>query len=200
LNISHPTFWYRVSCAQLSQVGGYSLLKTLPSALKSIYPTFNWDKSLFPMVKKKSIQGVLLHCIKELFPGRTVFEEYRTGLRYKSSEEWIDLDIFVPSLNLALEYNGEHHYTDNRRLFGPSILQEKRDLWKLERCRENGITIIPIPYWWKYDMQSLVATIKHYRPDIVMRVPDENYPPLLSRDNNSPLKDKFAIPFSVPVM
>ena len=34
-------------------------------------------------------------------------------LLYPGSKQKMELDIFVPKLNLALEYQGEHHYLDH---------------------------------------------------------------------------------------
>ncbi len=34
-------------------------------------------------------------------------------------------------------------------------------------CKQNGITLIEIPYWWRRDTPSLVATIKLHRSELL---------------------------------
>jgi hypothetical protein len=42
-------------------------------------------------------------------------------------------------------------------------------LEKLNGCRELGITLIQIPYWWDKKKWSLIATIHQHRPDIIAK-------------------------------
>ncbi len=48
--------------------------------------------------------------------------------------------------------------------FSPSV--KDRDKKKNVACKELGITLITIPYWWDGKLSSLAATIQHIRPDI----------------------------------
>ena len=62
----------------------------------------------------------------------------------------LELDCYNAELKLALEYNGQQHYQytphfhKNKNAF---YSQVHRDNWKRQKCRENGITLIEIPYW-----------------------------------------------------
>ena len=53
-------------------------------------------------------------------------------------------------LRIALEYNGQQHYTytpyfhKSKKNF---YSQVHRDDWKRSRCRELGIRLIEVPYW-----------------------------------------------------
>jgi hypothetical protein len=55
------------------------------------------------------------------------------------------------------------------------VLKEKKiysdsliiDAEKMEACRDAGITLIEIPYWWDQSIGSLHATIYKYRPEII---------------------------------
>jgi len=62
----------------------------------------------------------------------------------------MELDIWVPQYNLALEYQGEQHYYDLHKAFGPTgtmAMYTTRDLMKKNYCTQKGITLVAIPYW-----------------------------------------------------
>lgn len=68
------------------------------------------------------------------------------------------LDFFIPSLNLAIEYDGEHHFRPVQ--FG-GVSEEKakeefkktqrRDKEKNSLCKERGIKLVRVAYTEKYD-------------------------------------------------
>ncbi len=48
----------------------------------------------------------------------------------------------------------------------PNEKVAKRDVEKQVFCRQSGVTLITIPYWWNRKMESLAKTIHFHRPDI----------------------------------
>jgi len=42
-----------------------------------------------------------------------------------------------------------------------------RDAFKAAVCKANNIALIRVPFWWKGDLESLLATIHKHRPDLV---------------------------------
>ncbi len=86
-------------------------------------------------------------------------------LRFKSGHK-MELDLFIPNLNLAFEYQGEQHYYDVYAM-GPQWQYSMRDEEKRHSCHQKGITLIEIPYWWDFQRASIQATIYEFRPDLI---------------------------------
>ena len=65
-------------------------------------------------------------------------------------------DFYIPSMNLAIEYDGEMHYmetTVGNDLEG----QQRRDAIKTKYCEENEILLLRIPYWEKDNIESILT-------------------------------------------
>ena len=66
----------------------------------------------------------------------------------------LPFDFYLPNHNIAIEYDGEHHYKAIPRggitdLEAQEVLNniKKRDLIKTSYCEQNNIKLIRIPYW-----------------------------------------------------
>lgn len=62
----------------------------------------------------------------------------------------LELDCYNAELRIALEYNGQQHYTYTPHFHRSKknfYSQVHRDDWKRKRCRELGIRLIEVPYW-----------------------------------------------------
>jgi hypothetical protein len=57
-------------------------------------------------------------------------------------------DFYLPKLNLIIEYDGEHHYKENK-YFGEGNLEymKENDRIKNQYCIDKNIKLIRIPYW-----------------------------------------------------
>ena len=89
------------------------------------------------------------------------------------SPKWIgkfQIDIFIPSLNIAVEYNGIQHYKPIERFGGQEkfIQQEKRDELVRRKCKEFNIILLEWHYSDKvneknvYDFYSKLVDIEGY--------------------------------------
>src|SRR5690349_7901399 len=87
----------------------------------------------------------------------------------------MELDIFIPSAALALEYQGGQHFASNS-LHGSPDDNKKRDAQKRRACKEAGITLIEIPFWWDREQDSIAATIHSIRPDLIPHPPPGSKP------------------------
>eukprot|EP01125_Pyxidicula_operculata_P005135 TRINITY_DN1872_c0_g1_i3.p1 TRINITY_DN1872_c0_g1~~TRINITY_DN1872_c0_g1_i3.p1 ORF type:complete len:425 (+),score=30.54 TRINITY_DN1872_c0_g1_i3:740-2014(+) len=163
--------WYRVSDKILKRVGlGRISVKDLKNKyLKIAYPHINWEVGRFSDSRtKKANQRWLLVNVKKLFPDEEIFEDFlHPKLVNPETGQNLEIDIWIPRHNIALEYQGESHYFLVPGLATSVEMYQARDAMKVKICNENNITLIPIPYWWLKDVSSLASTIISYRPDMV---------------------------------
>eukprot|EP01126_Amoeba_proteus_P038707 TRINITY_DN4047_c0_g4_i1.p1 TRINITY_DN4047_c0_g4~~TRINITY_DN4047_c0_g4_i1.p1 ORF type:complete len:306 (-),score=60.62 TRINITY_DN4047_c0_g4_i1:95-1012(-) len=159
MNIKVFSDWYRVNTLSvLRGGGGDSILKKnkgLPNILSWLFPYFPWNIKKFLSKGKKSSQRELLLKILVLFPHNLVLEDFvNPCLIFSSSCLPMRLDLWVPELKLAFEYQGIQHY-QHLPFFGNLLEYQRRDEEKLFVCQKNNILLIRIPYWWNGCLASL---------------------------------------------
>lgn len=81
----------------------------------------------------------LFRLVESLFSEHEVIRE--------ASPDWLGkqrLDVFIPDLALAIEYQGEQHYRPVALFGGEEGLKKtkERDKLKLKLCRDNGIKVV----------------------------------------------------------
>ncbi|GEM_PF-606638 len=86
----------------------------------------------------------LLNMVKDIFP--------KNEIVHQASPEWLGrqrLDIFVPELRLAIEYQGRQHYDPIPFFGGEDGFQQtqERDKLKASLCSENAVTMV----YFRYD-------------------------------------------------
>eukprot|EP01125_Pyxidicula_operculata_P020777 TRINITY_DN7777_c0_g1_i1.p1 TRINITY_DN7777_c0_g1~~TRINITY_DN7777_c0_g1_i1.p1 ORF type:complete len:419 (-),score=47.22 TRINITY_DN7777_c0_g1_i1:95-1351(-) len=156
-NVVDKNDWYRISRLQLIKNKYGRLLMefgNLGKALKFVYPNEEWNQEEFSLFNKKSTQRWLAVCLKKLFgEGVSIFEDYFLN------EVGYELDIYVPSLSLAVEYQGEQHFFNVSRFNTSPAQYQESDLKKAKICEERGVHLLQIPYWWDGTCESLASTI-----------------------------------------
>ncbi len=95
-------------------------------------------------------------------------EDYRHPELKFETEMNMQLDLFIPELCLAFEYQGEQHYYDMHHQFQPQRQYAERDEQKRIACFNRGIALIEVPYWWDFGLDSLRVTIWESRPDLIL--------------------------------
>lgn len=85
------------------------------------------------------------------------------------SRDWgagrLELDIYIPELKLAFEYNGIQHYEFNsffQKTEEDFKALQYRDRCKKRICKLKGITLIRIRYDEKLSEQLVLTKIKHF--------------------------------------
>jgi hypothetical protein len=83
----------------------------------------------------------LFHAVREKYPD-TLYQYRPDWLRRQS------LDLYIPSIRTAIEYQGIQHYMPVGFFGGEEALAQRQDLdrQKKELCRENGVRLIEWPY------------------------------------------------------
>lgn len=143
----------------------------LPRLLSLAYPTKNWDGAFFIRPTKKSAQRELKNTIQAIFPREELIEEHIIETTegegaLLSAPRLIEIDLFLPDLQLGLEFQGRHHYQDVDRV-GSLQPKERADAMKARVASQRGITLITVPFWWDFQKESLENTIHEVRPDLV---------------------------------
>jgi hypothetical protein len=160
--------WYHLSSNLINQqfyASGYTKRGGLFTLLSRHYPEIPWDPSQFSQPGKKSTQRWLFISIRKLFPNFVVLFDYDFPSFLFPSGYRMQLDVFVPSLFLGLEYHGAQHYEDCVATFNPMESYISRDLQKLKLCSSRNLHLVVIPYWWDGSSSSLFKQLRlHFRP------------------------------------
>jgi len=100
-----------------------------------------------------------------IFINEEVVEEFHDKKILRQSGFPLEFDLFLPNLKLAFEYQGEQHFREIPAAgFGTLDSRKSRDAEKHQLCIANGITLIPVPYWWDNKKESLMTTILQNYP------------------------------------
>jgi len=109
------------------------------------------------------------HCV-QLLLGEALLCYKHPQMRFPRTGIPMELDVFVPSLSLALEYQGNAHYQWHFT-FGSPTRHQVRDEEKRQECSKLGLTLVEIPYWWSGNRDILVSCLLAHRPDLQLLIP-----------------------------
>jgi hypothetical protein len=228
VELSSPTEWSRISFQQLQRSGAsHIVLKYggLNNLLTKVFPEVDWTIANFANRGKRSTQRLLRLALEELFPNEELIEEYNDPrMRFPSSNAPMELDFYLPRLNLAIEYQGVQHYRDAINLgefkayrFVSSAVflvifvlltctLSTRDLEKQYAAQRLKVTLIAVPYWWDMSVTSLLNTIRKSRPDLVKEAVGDGMPIPPARPQGHKLSyaskkaEKMAELFMLPLL
>ncbi|OPL10284.1 MAG: hypothetical protein AVO34_11375 [Firmicutes bacterium ML8_F2] len=98
----------------------------------------------------------LYRIVQELYSDKEVIHHYRA--------DWLEgqeIDIFIPSLKLAIEYHGIQHYEPVEVWGGIEGLKKtkERDEQKAEKCRQQGIVLVIFSHNEKITKQTIANKI-----------------------------------------
>jgi len=182
--------WNKVSVKQLEHLGLSALIQRyggfhkLITAFYSLSLSSNYANHPNDFIreyfwnKKQNIlagkavskpQQRIFEIVTNLFPDKNIHVNFiHPNFRHFDSKINIQFDIFIPQLSLGFEYQGEQHYSNAR---GNKAIQSiqllERDKEKRVICKEHGITLIEVPYWWNQTQESLSSMIQSLRPELL---------------------------------
>lgn len=106
--------------------------------------------------KWKSEQ-LLYHLVKGLFPD-AIFQ-YKTNWLGNQS-----LDIFIPSQNVGIEYQGQQHYVPIDLFGGEEQFKERQKLDERKRnlCQNNNVTLIEWKYTKEINQENVKAVLESW--------------------------------------
>ncbi len=100
----------------------------------------------------------LLKIVQELYPYQRVELEHNVAERGA-----LFLDIFLPRLKIAFEFDGEQHFQYIEHFHGSRdgfVRAKKRDVEKDELCKTRGITLVRVAY-----NEEMTKTLIHDKID-----------------------------------
>ena len=107
-------------------------------------------------------QKLLCDQVKLILPETKISYNYRhPGLRYRNTNAKMQLDIFIPKLNVAIEYQGEYHFLP---IISQEVLvkRQEMDQEKREACAKYCIKLFEIDYTWNGDFRVVDNLLKEY--------------------------------------
>jgi hypothetical protein len=121
-----------------------------------------WDQEKFSLGLKRQKQ--LHRAVKRLFQKEEIKWNFKhPDIRFPGTKRAAELDIWLPALRIAFEYQGEQHFVPIRAWGGRRALRKlrARDRHKREECERLKILLIEIEYTWDGTSQSLCDRIRH---------------------------------------
>ena len=169
-NLNSLDDWNRISKTQIYSNGGFGLLSKLKD-LNHLHSFNNNELSILSETNKslhgRSSQRWLFLQIQKLFPDDEIVEDYFHSEISRESGFPVQFDVFILSKKIAFEYHGKQHYEDIPSAFAPLEMYQFRDEEKEKICKQFGIQLIVIPYWWDNNLESLKISIHNQKQTIV---------------------------------
>jgi hypothetical protein len=149
LGFSRLEDWYAITERDFELHGGISLLSyhsnSPTETVVHLLPEFSFDINKFARTSK--YEARLYGIVKCLFFDYEVMLRVRhPDLRFSSTNRKMELDIYIPDLRLALEYQGGQHY--HVAWGGAKELRaiQSRDNEKRIACDTAEITLVEVPF------------------------------------------------------
>ena len=94
-----------------------------------------------------------------------IFSQFK--VEREASPEWLKpqrLDIYIPELNLAIEYQGKQHFEPVALFGGEEGLKrtQERDEIKADKCEENGIDLVYFDYEENISEELILRKLSRY--------------------------------------
>ena len=137
-------------------------------------PSHHYDRGQGCIKCLKKTQTKLYDHLVSIFPDESIeFDFKHPDLRFTKTKRAMELDIWIPELKLAFEYQGEWHFMEHWSVNSGSTRSsltdiQSRDEEKRVACRRNGITLIEFDFTWDRERDSVVKKLEEEAPEILL--------------------------------
>lgn len=146
-----PEDWYQISADIFNNNYGHvPYSKGISNIVKIIYPDYEWDSNR--LLKKSKTQTYVFNMLKKHFNNKyNIIIDDRKTIINPLTNNYLELDIYIPDLNLAIECDGIQHFEAIEFFGGETGFnnQQIRDYIKDKSCKNLNIRLIRIPYYIK---------------------------------------------------
>lgn len=118
----------------------------------------------YPLIGEKWISETMLYKIV-----KTLFTDKKTLFHYRGNElEGLEIDIFIPELKLAIEYQGEQHFQAVEHWGGAEGLNKRMesDRKKQTLCKKFGYNLIEFKYDEDLTVENVEKKLREYLRDV----------------------------------
>eukprot|EP00026_Physarum_polycephalum_P001040 Phypoly_transcript_01041.p1 GENE.Phypoly_transcript_01041~~Phypoly_transcript_01041.p1 ORF type:complete len:1163 (+),score=140.56 Phypoly_transcript_01041:229-3717(+) len=118
-------------------------------------------------------QGDLQAIVRKLFPGANIITNARKEANFVDPDtgHYFELDVWIPDFNLSFEFQDAYHYTSTWYSHIPLETLRQKDIRKQKTVENGGVTLITVPCWWDGNEESLIASIRTRRPELLQDRP-----------------------------
>ena len=164
LGFKNKNDWYNLKHDDFEKVGFFSLIEQYNSSpariVVELLTEFKFDKTKFDFSSKDEFRA---RCYSKCLFKNIQSNAHPSFLKRKETGKTLELDIFIPKLKLAIEYNGKQHYFDVYNNPKDFLKVKQRDKIKKDRCKKNGIKLIIIKYnEWDGFPQTFIDILKKH--------------------------------------
>ena len=92
-------------------------------------------------------------------PKKEEINNHINSKNIQSHEKVLEFDIYSAEINVAIEYQGEHHYDEIPSAFSHINFYQSHDLIKQNFSQYYNIKLISVPYWWDHSSHNLSTSI-----------------------------------------
>ena len=84
-------------------------------------------------------EKMIQKALSDIFPGAEILSNIRPDVLRSSLNKPLELDIFLPQMNFAIEIQGPQHF---KNVYGSNARLKENDQTKKEWCARNGVRLI----------------------------------------------------------
>ena len=167
LGIKSMEDWYALDQIRLQRYNGAGMHRRFsgsPEAmLRYFFPDFEWNTELFNNIGKN--EALVLRYAREIFPESEVLSQFKHDkVRSSKTNQKLEFDVWIPKHKIAIEYQGEQHYSESwTGIMGQKEFEKikQRDIDKKKACKTLDICLIEVPYTWDQSKEYLLSLLNH---------------------------------------